>query len=431
MKQVMEPQNRPQRKSPLAMKCTVNRAALKPNAGTSVYIAVDLTPSAAVIAGRVRSISLAIDSSGSMDGEKIDQAKEAALALLKQLRPTDEISIVSFSDTVTVQLPMSKVGNSREVAAAVKAISVSGLTSMYAGLDAAFQQARRGAQEAGTVNRVILLTDGNPTVGKTDGREFVSLAQNMREAGITITAIGIGTDYNESLLQKVAESAGGLWHHIDAGKGDLPQVFQDQAAQMAGTVVSNPELKVSIMPGSELADAYSVRPVLNRLPRPKLEGGAFTVPLRDLIAGEQQTLVFRIGVPARPAGKATLLRFSLVEVTQDVEVGFTDDPPLSSVETNPYPRTLLRSAEATVLMQRAVQTREATAMQRAETIMKTLASDAGAAAAVRANPALNEVMTTMRDAQATVARSGLQLSESAKKDFLQATTIIGKKKPKR
>src|SRR5437870_10118747 len=86
MKQVMEPQNRPQRKSPLAMKCTVNRAALKPNSGTSVYVAVDLTPSAAVIAGRVRSISLAIDSSGSMDGEKIDQAKEAALALLKQLR---------------------------------------------------------------------------------------------------------------------------------------------------------------------------------------------------------------------------------------------------------------------------------------------------------------------------------------------------------
>ena len=135
MKQVMEPQNRPQRRSPLAMKCTVNRANLKPNAGTSVYIAVDLTPSAAVIAGRVRSISLAIDSSGSMDGEKIDQAKAAALALIKQLRPTDQISIVSFSDVVTVQLPMTQVGNSREVAAAVKAISVSGLTAMYDGLD--------------------------------------------------------------------------------------------------------------------------------------------------------------------------------------------------------------------------------------------------------------------------------------------------------
>jgi len=126
-----------------------------------------------------------------------------------------------------------------------------------------------------------------------------------------------------------------------------------------------------------------------------------------------------------------LVRFSLVEVVQDVELNFTDDPRLSGVETNAYPRTLLSSAEATVLMQRAVQTREATAMQKAETIMKTLASDAGAAAAVRANPALNEVMTTMRDAQATVARSGLQLSDSAKKDFLQATTIIGKKKPRK
>jgi len=428
MKQALETQNRPAKRSPFAMQCTVNRAHLKPNSGTSVYVAVDLTPSAAAIAGRNRSISLAIDSSGSMDGEKIDQAKAAALGLLKQLRPTDQISIVSFSDTVTVQLPMSRVGNSREIAAAVKAISVNGLTSMYNGLEAAFEQARHTTPEPGTVNRVLLLTDGNPTVGKTDGREFVTLAQNMREAGITITAIGIGTDYNESLLQKIAE---GLWHHIDAAKGDLPQIFQEQAAQMAGTLVANPELKVSIMPGSELADAYTVRPVLNRLPRPRLEGGSFTVPLRDLIAGEQQTLVFRMGVPARPAGRANLVRFSLVEVVQDVELNFTDDPRLSGVETNPYPRTLLSSAEATVLMQRAVQTKEATAMQRAETIMKTLASDAGAAAAVRANPALNEVMTTMRDAQATVARSGLQLSESAKKDFLQATTIIGKKKPRK
>src|SRR5438034_7705032 len=116
------------------MQCTVNRAHQKPNSGTSVYVAVDLTPSAAAIAGRNRSISLAIDSSGSMDGEKIDQAKAAALGLLKQLRPTDQISIVSFSDTVTVQLPMSRVGNSREIAAAVKAISVNGLTSMYSGL---------------------------------------------------------------------------------------------------------------------------------------------------------------------------------------------------------------------------------------------------------------------------------------------------------
>jgi len=141
--------------------------------------------------------------------------------------------------------------------------------------------------------------------------------------------------------------------------------------------------------------------------------------------------VFRIGVPARPAGKAALLRFSLVEVAQSVEVTFTDDPRLWNDETNPYPRTLLSSAEATVLMQRAVQTKEASALQKAETIMRTLATDAGAATALRANATLNEVVTTMRDAQATVARSGLQLSESAKKEFLQATTVIGKKKPKR
>src|SRR6266480_3322092 len=384
MKQALETQNRPAKRSPFAMQCTVNRAHLKPNSGTSVYVAVDLSPAAAAVAGRNRSISLAIDSSGSMDGEKIDQAKAAALGLIKQLRPDDQLAIVSFSDAVTLQLPMTRVGNSREVAAAVKALSVGGLTAMYDGLDAAFRQAREASKVPGAVHRVILLTDGNPTVGRTDGKDFVTLAQGIREGGITITAIGIGTDYNDSLLQKIAESGGGLWHHIKDGQGDLPQIFQAQAEQMAGTIVAHPELKVSIMPGSELADAYSVKPVLNRLPRPKFDG---------------QT--------------------------------FTDDPRLWNAETNPYPRTLLSSAEATVLMQRAVQTKEASALQKAETIMRTLATDAGAATALRANATLNEVVTTMRDAQATVARSGLQLSESAKKEFLQATTVIGKKKPKR
>src|SRR2546428_13764262 len=118
MKQGMEPQNHPQRRSPLAMKCTVNRANLKPNAGTSVYIAVDLTPSAAGIAGRVRSISLAIDSRGSVDGEKMDQAKAAALALIKQLGPTDEISTVPLSYAVTVHRSMRQFGNGRAAAAA-------------------------------------------------------------------------------------------------------------------------------------------------------------------------------------------------------------------------------------------------------------------------------------------------------------------------
>ncbi|HYY49099.1 MAG TPA: VWA domain-containing protein [Thermoplasmata archaeon] len=410
------------------MKCTANRTALKPNTGTSVFVAVDLTPSAAAVAGRTRSIALALDSSGSMDGAKIEQAKSAALGLIKQLRPTDQLSIVSFADSVTVQLPASRVGNAKEVTSAVKGLTVGGLTAMYDGLEAAFKQARQASQEAGTVTRVILLTDGNPTVGRTDGKDFVAMAQAMREAGITITAIGIGNDYNEFLLQKVAEAGGGLWHHIDEKGGSLPEIFQEQAAQMAGTLVAHPELKVSIMQGAELADAYSVRPVLNRLPRPKFDGAAYTIPLRDLIAGEEQTIVFRLGVPSRPAGKGTLIRLSLVEVTQDVEVTFTDDARQWNVEANPYPRTLLSSAEATVLIQRAVQTKEASALQKAETIMKTLASDAGAANAIRSNQALNDVVTTMRDAQATVMRSGLQLSESAKKEFLQATTVIGKKK---
>src|SRR2546423_14720751 len=100
------------------MQCTVNRAHLKPNSGTSVYVAVDLSPSAAAVAGRNRSISLAIDSSGSMDGEKIEQGKAAALGLVKQLGPGDEISIGSFAVTCRVQLAMARDVKVRKIALA-------------------------------------------------------------------------------------------------------------------------------------------------------------------------------------------------------------------------------------------------------------------------------------------------------------------------
>src|SRR5207247_10014531 len=118
MKQARETQNRPAKRSPFAMQCTVNRAHLKPNSGTSVYVAVDLTPSAAAIAGRNRSISLAIDWRRSMDDEKIDQANAAALGLLQQLRPPAQISIVSFYAPLTVQLPNPRVAHSPRLPAA-------------------------------------------------------------------------------------------------------------------------------------------------------------------------------------------------------------------------------------------------------------------------------------------------------------------------
>ena len=417
--------------SPLAVKCTVNRAHLKAKAGTNVFVAIDLTPSASALANRNRNISLAIDASASMDGEKLEQAKASALGLIKQLRPTDQISIISFSDAVELKLATSLVGDHRAAEAAVKAISVKGLTAMYAGLELAFKEARQTSGKPGSVIRVLLMTDGMPTVGKTDDADFARLAQAMRDSGITITAIGIGNDYNESLLTQIAQAGGGVWHHIKDPRRDLPQIFEEQVSQMAGTILANPELKVWMMPGAELGEVYSVKPTLNRMPVPRVNAGAFSIALKDLIVGQEQNLVFRIGVPSKEKGQVKLLRVALQEVVQEVVVTFTEDQKLWNVETNPYPRMLLSSAEATVLMQTAIQRNEAMSLRKAETILKTIATDPNAAAAARTNPLLTEVVTTVRDAQATVARTGLQLNEADKKALLHQTTVIGRKKPRK
>jgi len=411
----------------MQLRCTANRAYVRAGAGGVVFVAVDLLPPPTVVTQQnVMNIALAIDCSGSMDGEKIEQAKESALSLVSQLNPGDWISVVSFSDKATMELPTSTAGNRQAAEAAIRKISVLGGTNLYDGLELAFQQARTNSRNAGTVSRIILVTDGMPTEGRTEDSDFVRLARKIHDSGITVTTIGIGDDYNETLLTQIAQAGGGLWYHVKDPRRDLPNIFHEQVTQMAGTVVANPELKLQLMPGAELADAYSVRPMLTKLPGPTMHGGAFVIPLRDLIAGQEQNLVFRIGVPGRRSGRFKLLHVELGKAVQDVVITFTDDSQLWKLETNPYPRLLLASTEGTVLMRTAIQTQDQTALRRAETLLQTIARDPAAATVARTNPVVTEVVTTLRDAHATVVKGGL--SESQKKDLLHGTTIIGAKK---
>lgn len=413
--------------SPLDMRCIINRFHVKGSSGATVFVAFDLTPSQATkIYPKNLNVSLAIDCSSSMIGEKMDDAIDSAVALSRQLNPTDLISLVSFESRTKVELPATKASDPSAIEAAIRRLSAEGSTDMYSGIEISYKETLKNSKSSGTISRLILLTDGEPTEGKTNDRDFVQLAQKIRGDGITVSTLGIGDDYNDSLLTKIAQAGGGLWYHIKDPSKDLPEFLKEQVTEMASTVVMSPELKFWLMPGADLLGIYAVRPMLTQLARPIATRNTYSIPLRDLIAGEQQNLVLRIRIPPRQAGLYRLIRAELQSVAKDVTITYTDDPNLYGVEANPYPRILLTLAEGTLLMRKGVATKDQAAVQQADTILRTVSADPNLDTAVHTNPVVQDVVTVLRDTHATVLKG--KITESDRKQMMQNTTIIGKKR---
>jgi len=187
--------------------------------GDSVrYVVAELSASGAIMAPvdtPALNLSLAIDISSSMRGEKIEAAKKAALAVVEALGARDRLSIIAFDGTAELcldTLPMDEAGH----AAAARAIHIlhsRGQTNLFDGwLMAAERVARAMAQSPQASHRVLLLSDGQTNQGKTDRTEIAQHVGALLERGVVTSALGIGNGYDEELLGAIAEAGGGNLH---------------------------------------------------------------------------------------------------------------------------------------------------------------------------------------------------------------------------
>ena len=410
------------------MKCTANRSYVKANAGGVVFVAIDLMPPQIAAAyQQIMNVSLAVDCSSSMSGEKLAQAKDSAIALSQQLSPNDTISIVSFESQAKVELASTKASNFEIIQAAIRKISLGGGTNMHRGLELSYKEALKNSGCTGTISRILLLTDGQPTEGKTNDNDFVRLAQKIRADEITITTLGIGDDYNDGLLTKIAQAGGGLWYHIRDLSKDLGEIFREQVTQMRGTLIRNPVLKMQLMPGAEFSEAFAVKPMLTQLPSPHGVSNQYQISLKDLISGEDQNLVFKMRFPPRQAGLYRLVRAELQNAAQDLAVTYTEDPKLYEPESDPYPRALLRLSEATVVMRNGIARNDLTVARNADTILREITADGNLSTVVKKNPLVGDVLTVLQGTKLKAAAGSI--SESDKKQMMHESTFIGKKKP--
>ena len=290
-----------------------NRPAVPPE-GARITAEVDVEPGEQGDGGVERHIALCIDTSGSMNGAKISQARDGASWVFGLLEPADFVSIVAFDSSAEVLLGPVQWGDldRDDALEQVEALSAGGGTDMYAGLETARDSLLSLDHDPGAgadaVRRLLLLSDGKDkdhTVA-----EFEGLADDIDASGVRIEAAGIGQDYNQDTIRTLGTTARGKWTHLDAA-GDIESFFGEAVESASAVVAADAELELDAADGVEVSDVYRALPQAQDVEL-EWDANAATVKLPDLTERERQRVVMKVAAPAHdPAERVPLVQVRL------------------------------------------------------------------------------------------------------------------------
>lgn len=250
-----------------------------------VLLRIDV-PSTEQLAARPRlNLGLVLDRSGSMGGDKLRFAKEAAAHLIDQLSDDDRVSLTVFDDDIRVVVPSVKADNKRGLKEALAHVHAGGSTDLYGGWKAGAHEVLGFLDREG-LNRVIVLSDGEANRGRTNPDSIAERVQRMLGKGVSTSTMGVGLDYNEDLMAAMARSGDGNYYFLQQAM-ELAPVFRAELHGLAALAGS----KVGLL--LELGREVTVLDVFNDFRRSP--EGAYQLP--NLVMGQTLDVVVRLRVP--------------------------------------------------------------------------------------------------------------------------------------
>lgn len=176
-----------------------------------------------------------LDVSGSMNSpSKLPLLKNAFRLLVSNLRARDRVAIVVYAGAAGVVLPSTRGNNKAAIVAAIDRLSAGGSTAGGAGIELAYDIARRNFIQGGN-NRVILATDGDFNVGTSSEGALVRLIEKKRKSGVFLTVLGFGTgNYQDSKMEKLADKGNGNHAYIDS----ILEAKKVLVSEMGGTLLT-------------------------------------------------------------------------------------------------------------------------------------------------------------------------------------------------
>jgi Ca-activated chloride channel family protein len=281
---------------PVRLGARLDRGAVLAGAPTEVRLEVTLAGDRARIAARrPTDFYVVLDRSGSMEGDKIAQAREAVQQLIDQLGPDDRFALVSYASEARLDVELAGTGDLAAALEArrrwreqVAAIEAGGGTAMSEGLDLAVQTAG-GQRPRGRAARLLLLSDGLANEGDATPEGLAARAKSAAGAAITVSTLGVGADFNEMLMTALADAGGGNYYYLP-GAEQIAGVLATELQATRETVAEELEVALLPAPGVRVRDVAGY-PIAARGDRVVFHPGA-------LFAGQQRRIWVTLDTPA-------------------------------------------------------------------------------------------------------------------------------------
>jgi Ca-activated chloride channel family protein len=309
---------------------------------SQLYARVDVMAASSVetASRRPLDLAIAIDHSGSMQGEKMTQAKNAAVALIDKLQDGDHLSIVSFSTGVDT-FPSTRIDSESraQLRQFVWNLTADGSTNISGALVAARAELHPESERG--IARIVLLSDGQPTMGMTSPAQLTGLVDDFRAASISTSAFGVGLDFNGTLMSELANHGGGSYAFIDnvertgvALNNELNAIQRTVARQVSLRLALPGSVTLADVPGHAFSQS----------------GNVVSVPLYDFTPGQTAQVVFKLNVTGVSQGdevKLGVLTADCFDVLQQRQTQSAAVP--LSAEPTPDPEVVKASEHADVL----------------------------------------------------------------------------------
>jgi Ca-activated chloride channel family protein len=275
----------------------LSQPILAAGSGQSVYLKIGLSVDADQGFRAPVNLAVVVDRSGSMQGEKLARAKEAAAVAVNRLHPDDIVSVVAYDDTVEVLLPATRVADRSRLLATIETLRPGGSTALFAGVSVGAAEVRKFL-DRGMVNRVILLSDGLANVGPDSPAELGDLGASLKKEGIAVSTIGLGLGYDEDLMARLAGRSDGNHAFVEHPR-DLARIFDLEFGDALSVTAQEVVVRIECAPG-----ARPVR-VLGR--DAEIAGRVATVSLNQLYDAHEQYVLLELEAPPGEAGEARSL----------------------------------------------------------------------------------------------------------------------------
>ncbi|MFH0725537.1 MAG: VWA domain-containing protein [Pseudomonadota bacterium] len=247
---------------------------------------------------------LVLDRSGSMEGQKLSDAKEAVMQLIDRMTTDDRLGIHLYSNGVSTLCPLSAMDEAhrRQLKAAVARVSADGGTNLGGGLKQGIQTLMQTTPANSRQRRVILISDGQANQGIIDPRELGNMAAGAAEQNVAVSTVGVGYDFNELLMTTLADHGAGRYYFLEDPKR-FAQVFEKEFQDTRNVAASGLEIRVPLEKGIRLVNAggYPIQ----------VKDGEAVIHPGDLLSGRQRTLFLTFQVPTDREREFTLGEFQV------------------------------------------------------------------------------------------------------------------------